>query len=219
MKFVTGSARMRLWIGWVPLFGALLIISTGSGRAEDGPHNEKGHGHAHGKKKSAESIQHSGDEEEHSSEGDHGHEDTAKSKTEKHDDHAHEGEHDEHEEAAPRVGKGKAIEAASKATGIQLSSSALQTLGIKSKPVEVNAEQIELPAESGVFFKNEVGIYRVRAGWYKLLDAKLLERKAGKIFVQVSGLSEGDQVVVSGTALLRVAELEAWGGSGDGHGH
>jgi hypothetical protein len=79
-----------------------------------------------------------------------------------------------------------------------------------------------VPARSLVYFQDEVGVYRLRNGWYKLVEIPAPEKKlsgAELVTIRTEELQPGDQVIQTGVPLLRVAELEAWGGSGDGHGH
>lgn len=134
--------------------------------------------------------------------------------------HGHkEGEEDEEEEeGAASVGPGKAITAASKQTGIQLSEKAVQTLGLKTTTIE--SQNIHrLSPKAVVSFQDEMGVYRLRSGWYKLIEIEISSKSAQEIVVKSAELKPGDQIVTEGVGLLRVAELEAFGGSGEGHGH
>lgn len=156
-------------------------------------------------------------EEPHGDEKEHEH-----SKKEAHDDHAAEEGHSDHEEEGEEggsgVGPGKAITAASKTQGIQLSEFAVKTLGLKTAPI-VAPSNHRLSPGALVKFQNEAGVYRLRGGWFKLIEGKLLSLSATEALFQSNELRPGDQIVIEGVPLLRVAELEAWGGSGDGHGH
>jgi len=182
------------------------------------------------------------EEHAHDHEDEHGHEDEKEEKDEhahpakKGDEHAHgaekEDEHghaeeegeDEHghgdgheEEGSSRIGPDKAITAASKKDGIQLAEKAVKRLALAS--VEAKGPAPRVPSKSLVFYQGETGVYRLRNGWYKLVDVKVTERGATDSVVRSSELQGGDRIVSEGVPLLRVAEMEAWGGSGDGHGH
>lgn len=135
------------------------------------------------------------------------------------DEHSEHGEHDDHEEEpSAGVGPGKAVLAASKSDGIRLSEKALQTLQIKTLPIQ-SVSDLQVPIAALVFHQAETGIYRFRDGWFKLIPVQMRSRKAESARISSPEIQTGDQVAVSGVPLLRVADLEAWGGSGDGHGH
>lgn len=162
------------------------------GEEEHDDHEEKDE-HGHGKEKKEEAHGHGHGEEE-------GH-----------------GDHEE-EEGGARFGPGKAITAANKKDGIQLSEKAVKTLGLNY--ISVTGDGIfKIPVKSAVFFKDEVGVYRFRHGWHKLIDVELVSKTATEAVVKTSEIKSGDQIAKDGVPLLRAAELEAWGGSGDGHGH
>lgn len=186
--------------------------------------------------------EHGHEEEGHVSEGEKkkhehgeadGHEHAKEKSSKKEDEHAHEeGGHDDHgegeeggghgdheeEEGGTRFGPGKAITAANKKDGIQLSEKATKTLGL-SHITATGTGTFKLPFKSAVFFQNEVGIYRLKNGWHKLIEVELISKTTTEVVVKSSELKSGDQVAKDGVPLLRAAELEAWGGSGDGHGH
>ena len=147
-------------------------------------------------------------EAEHDSKKGHAHEDG--------EEHEEEGE--EEEETGGRFGVGKAIVAASRKTGIQLSEKAVKSLGLSYTKLE-GGSPFKVPLKCVVFFQKEVGIYRFKNGRYKLVEVELLSKTSTEATVKASELTSGDQIVKDGVPLLRAAELEAWGGSGDGHGH
>ncbi len=137
-----------------------------------------------------------------------------------HDDHAEEEGHGDHEEeeGGARFGPGKAITAANKKDGIQLSEKAVKTLGL-SYVAATGDGTFKLPFKTAVFFQDEVGVYRLKNGWHKLIEVQLISKTASEVVVKTAELKAGDQIAKDGVPLLRAAELEAWGGSGDGHGH
>lgn len=156
------------------------------------------HGHAHDEEESG--------KDEHGEEEGHG------------DEHGH-GHGEEEEEGGARVGPGKAITAASKKDGIKLSDKAIQTLGLRYQQIKSEGAH-KLPAKAVVYFQGEMGVYRLRNGFFKLIEEIALTSKTStEVTVKTAQIKSGDQVVIDGVPLLRAAELEAWGGSGDGHGH
>lgn len=66
---------------------------------------------------------------------------------------------------------------------------------------------------------SEVNIYRERAGLYKRIDFKTLEKNKDTWKVSSPDLMTGDQIVVSGIGFLRIAEIAASGGLSDSHSH
>ncbi len=171
-------------------------------------HDEKAEDHKHGEEK--EHGKH-GKEEGHDEESSHAHGSGEK------DEHGHGG--NEEEEGGNRFGPGKAITAANKKDGIQLSEKALKTLGVTYGSTTGTSGTFKVPLKSVVFSQDEVGIYRFKEGWHKLIEVVLVSKTASEAVIKSSELHTGDQIVKDGVPLLRAAELEAWGGSGDGHGH
>lgn len=161
--------------------------------------------HAHGKEEGNSHAKHS-DEKEHEKEEEHGH------------GHGNGHEEEEKEEGSSRVGPGKAITEASRKKGFKLSEKAVQALRIQLATVQ-SSRTHRLPFKASVHFQNDSGIYRFREGWFTLVKAELQRVSPTEILVRTDEVRPGDQVVIDGVPLLRVAELEAWGGSGDGHGH
>lgn len=126
--------------------------------------------------------------------------------------------HEEAEEASSNVGPGNAVTAADPERGLQLSPEALQTLKIGSVSVPANGV---IPKSAIVTFKDEVGVYRLRDCWFKLVEGSAKNRNTGVVFIphRSSDLRSGDSVVVHGAPLLRVAELDAFSTGEAGHGH
>lgn len=137
---------------------------------------------------------------------------------EAHSDEASHKEGDEHGEegGGPNVGPGKAVEALDH-EGLKLSAKAKAALGIKSVSLSGNGPH-RVPAAGLVYFRDEVGVYRLRDGWFKLVEVRVSERNKREAVIGSSGLKPGDQVVVSGAARLRVVEMDVTSGE-VGHGH
>lgn len=124
----------------------------------------------------------------------------------------------EEEEASSSVGPNKAITAANPKSGLQLSDKATALLGLAFEKIS-STKTHRVPASCAVYFQDEVGVYRVRGGWIKLVEIEIKSRTASEIVFDSSEIQPEDTIVNAGVPLLRVAELEAWGGSGEGHGH
>lgn len=127
-------------------------------------------------------------------------------------------EGEEEEEVSSSVGPGNAVTAANPETGFQLSEEALKTLGIKTKTIPTNST---FPKQAIVTFKDETGVYRLRDGWYKLIEGEIEPQGNGIRFTpnKRQDLRVGDHIVVEGVPLLRVTELDAFSGGEAGHGH
>jgi hypothetical protein len=146
---------------------------------------------------------------------DHEHE---KESSEKHNDHE-EGEGDEHgHEENNQVGPGKGIVSASEEDGIQISPEAEKNFEIKKIKVPIQA-QFEIPKAAVVTAGTEVNLYRFREGRYKRVDFDFVSKADKKVVVKSKELKSGDEIVVQGMGLLRIAEIAAFGGAPEGHSH
>lgn len=125
---------------------------------------------------------------------------------------------EEKEEVSPSVGSGKAIAQADKKKGFQLSQSAIRTIGLKFLTIK-NLEDYQLPAEALVRFQEEFGVYRFRNGWFRLVEIRPVFTTKSHFTTRTNEIQANDQIVIDGVPLLRVAELEVLGGTGDGDGH
>lgn len=113
------------------------------------------------------------------------------------------------EDAGLRAGPTLAVTHANLKDGFRLSEKAMQVVGVVTKPVGPGPHRISKSAV--IYFGPNVGVYRLRAGWFKLVE--LQESKASTFSVKNPGdLKEDDQIVVTGGALLRVSEMDAFGG-------
>ena len=137
---------------------------------------------------------------------------------EEHDDQGKEGYEEGEEEASSGVGPGNAVTATDAEKGLQLSDEAVKTLGIKTQAVP---EEFTLPKSAIVTFKDETGVYRLRDGWYKLIEGEARPQGVLVRFIpqRKKDLRPGDTIVVEGAPLLRVAELDAFSTGEAGHGH
>lgn len=113
------------------------------------------------------------------------------------------------EERPNGIGPDKAITNANKADGFKLSTIAFKKLEIKTSKIQ-SKNSIKVPSSSLVFFQSDVGIYRARSGWFKLIPIKILNKSNGEVTITSSEIKNEDEVVVNGSDLLRLADLNLW---------
>ena len=202
----------------IPILMLLLSLAVAGGIVSCG-HKD----HNHGKEESHEGHDHGTEDAEktdhreadpHNHESDHteekdGHDD-------KEDDHGHHGHgHDDHDEEG-------AITAKDEKLGIQLLPEAVETIGLKTRSLRKFRRApgtYVIPPQSLISYEYEEGIYIKRGPWYNLIPVKKLTRGRGGITIRSPHLRASDHLIIEGAALLRLAHLEAFGASGDGHGH
>ena len=141
-------------------------------------------------------------------EGDHGHAHEKEHKEEHKDEHkeakkdAH-AEHDDHDEHGSE--------------GFKLSDTGIKNFELTY--VDYKAPGTLIPSKAIFRSLSEVNIYRVRAGLYKRIDFKTLEKSKDIWKVSSPDLMNGDKIVVNGIGFLRIAEIAASGGLSDSHSH
>ena len=177
--------------------------------AEDGHDHSSHSGHDHSK-------QEKHDDHEDHKENDHSKHDNIDEH--KGHDHAKEDDHKGHDHGASKaIGKGKAIEVVDEKKGFKLSKEAIKTLKIKLQ--NVDGDEFEISKSTLVSSKSIKGVYRFRAGFFKLLSAKILNETKTGYKVKVAGVEFGDQVVINGVGLLRVTDVYSTDKSEYGHSH
>ncbi len=141
---------------------------------------------------------------------DHPHSHTESGEHSEEESHANDGspEKESHshadEEGSGNIGPGKAILEAHEEDGIRLSDKAIKRLKINT--TILSQRPFSYPTSALVKHQEETSLYRHRQGWFKLIPP------------DSEDLKPGDEIVVSGAALLRAAELDAFGEE-EGHGH
>ncbi|MBI4423515.1 MAG: hypothetical protein HY554_07305 [Elusimicrobia bacterium] len=125
---------------------------------------------------------------------------------------------EEHEDGGARTGQGKAVLEASAKQGLRLSAKALKRLGIKTQRLS-GSGGYRVPLPALVYSAEEVGVYRLRDGWYKHVDVEISSKDRDSAVVRSGRLRAGDELVIAGAPLLRVAELDVLGGEEAGHDH
>lgn len=114
-------------------------------------------------------------------------------------DHEDEG----HEEAgSSSVGPDKAVTAAEESKGIRLSDKARAAINIRTEKVGASGK---VPPSALLKSGDETFVYWARDGWFKR--------------IRPATVDAGDEIVVEGVALLRVAELDAFTAGEVGHAH
>ena len=111
-----------------------------------------------------------------------------------------------------RIGPGKAVVAANEKEGFKLSEKAQKSL--KLAFAQVNHQTITVPSSSLVKFQDFLGVYRLRDGWFRLVEVEPTIRGDQAIFSS-KDLIPGDQMIVQNSGLLRVVELDIFGPEAD----
>lgn len=130
----------------------------------------------------------------------------------------HEGdEHEagEHEETSANVGLDKGILEKSESEGFKLSEEAVKTMDIKT--MDVHSQQVEIPITALVRIKDEMYIFRLRGGWYKRIELKIIQKGTDKLTLNSNHLSNGDKVVTKGLGFLRTSEIYSEEGATHSH--
>ena len=136
-----------------------------------------------------------------------------------HDDHGDDDDHSGHEGhgGSKAIGKNKAIVEVDEAKGFKLSPEAIQSLKLQLSPV--NGSKFEIKKSTLVSSKSVKGIYRFRGGFFKLVPVKIISEKNGRYSIEAADITFGDQIVVNGLGLLRVADVYSTDKSEYGHSH
>ena len=221
------------------LLGTFALLCLSLSFAEEG-HDDHGHDHSKKEKKHSDDDGHAHkkhddhkghkDGEKHDDHDDHkGHKDGEKhddhddhkghKDDEKHDDHGAKGGHEGHGDhgGGKAIGKGKAIVEVDEKKGFKLSKEAIKSLKLRLQNVE--GDQFHIAKNTLVASKDIKGVYRFRAGFFKLLTAKILKEEKGGYEVKVKGVDFGDQIVINGLGLLRVADIYSTDKAEYGHSH
>ncbi len=184
------------------IFSIVLLNLSFSSPAQQGQKDHDGHNHQK-------------DEKSHD---DHNKHDDLKDH-DKHDDHKESEGHSDHDAhgGGKAIGKGKAVEEVDEVKGFKLSKEAIKTLELKL--LTVDGDEFLIDKATLVTSNNTKGIYRFRAGFFKLLPVDLKKEEAGKYLVKVKGVDFGDQIVINGMGLLRVADVYSTDSSEYSHAH
>lgn len=114
------------------------------------------------------------------------------------------------ETGGARVGAGKAVVKADEKQGLRLSDAAVRRLGLSFQDMKSTGIH-PVPLQSLVHFGDEIGVYRLRGGWFKLVEVRLVGHSPQEARIQSSELKPGDRIVVRGAPFLRATELDVFG--------
>ena len=209
------------------LFSILLVTFGISSFSEESHEDIDGHV----KKNKNEHATHKNHDESEDSHGDHKEEGHGDHKEEGHGDHKEEGHGDHKEEGhadhkeeghddhggGKAIGKGKAVEEVDEVKGLKLSKEAIKTLQLKL--LNVDGDEFMIEKTTLITSKESKGVYRFRGGFFKLLPIETIKEVNGKYLVKVKGVDFGDQIVINGTGLLRIADVYSTDSAEYSHAH
>lgn len=111
-------------------------------------------------------------------------------------------------EMSGKAGPGQAVEAADPVLGFKLSDLAARTIGLSFVPVRQSGSVL-LPREAIVHSKDEIGVYRFRDGWLKLIPGRITNDGDRRQFTSLKSgdLRSEDQVAVSAVPIVRVTDI------------
>lgn len=114
------------------------------------------------------------------------------------------------QEESVRVGPGKAVEAIDKDGGFKLSARALKSIEVVLRTVE--GPTFEIPKEAIVYYGVKVGVYRRRNEMFRLVPVKIQKKATTTVTAHSEEVQAKDEIAIEGAALLRVSEMDAFGG-------
>lgn len=133
----------------------------------------------------------------------------------KHRTNKHEG--DKHREDSKSIGTKKAITVIDIKEGFKLSPEAIKTFSLGFKNVVTNLIQIK--KSTLVVSRDLKGIYRLRDGFFKLIPVRIISENASSYKIDPVDIIIGDQIVIKGIDLLRIADIYSTDKSDYGHSH
>lgn len=105
---------------------------------------------------------------------------------------------------------GKAVFEISSELGMRIADKALKNIEVKTVEIDTTSDH-SVPLSSLVHFQDQVGVYQLRQGWFKLINIQIIKKYGLQAIIRSSELKAKDEIVVSGAELLRVAEMDAFG--------
>jgi hypothetical protein len=113
-----------------------------------------------------------------------------------------------------QVGPDNSVIAWDRDQGFKLSRESLSTMGIETTSY---SPRLRPTKNVLVFFQDDIGVYRLRDGWFRLVRGTVEE---GQFVPSENGdLVPGDHVVSQGAGFLRITELDLAAGESSGHAH
>ena len=138
-----------------------------------------------------------------------------------HSEPAAAGSHDTEadKEGSGKIGPNLAVVAADPAHGIKLSDLTARTIGLTLMPIRQSGT-ILLPREAIVHSKDQIGVYRWRDGWLKLILGQITSDGELRRFtpVKTGDLQSGDQVATGAVPIIRATDIYVFNAEeGEGH--
>lgn len=115
------------------------------------------------------------------------------------------------------VGPKMAVLEASRDKGFKLSEAAWKRLDIQIS--SLTSESFWIPSSALVYYQDQLGVFRFREGWFRLVPIKILSQSPEKVQIASGELQKEDAVATHGIGFLRVAEMEVFGEASAGHVH
>lgn len=109
-------------------------------------------------------------------------------------------------ETIAQVGPGQAVELFDPNKGLKLSPKAVKMLGLKAIDIPMGP-QIRVSRKSAIYIKEDVAVYILREGFFKFVPVKVLTQTSNEVFFDSIAFKSGDQIVIEGVPLLRIAHL------------
>lgn len=116
------------------------------------------------------------------------------------------------------VGEGFAVLEANHETGFKLSEKAIQTVAVRYVKAE-RAGSIVLPRSAIVYFRDESGVYRRRAGRIQRIKPEFRPVSDMQVEARSSEIVPGDEIAVEEVAWLRATEISLFEENEEVHGH
>lgn len=118
--------------------------------------------------------------------------------------------HAQEEPSGIRAGPKMAVVEANRKDGFRLAENAKKVIGVGLKPL--GPSPYKIPLSAIVYYGDRIGVYRLRDGWFKLVEIQKIAELNSETTISSSDLKTSDQIAVEGVALLRVSDMDAFGG-------
>lgn len=119
-------------------------------------------------------------------------------------------------ETIAQIGPGKAVELFDADKGLKLSQKAVKMLGLKAIDISTGTH-ISVPLKSAIYIKEDVALYILREGFFKFVPVKILTHTTNELTIDSAAFKSGDQIVIEGVPLLRIAHLNVMNTESEKH--
>lgn len=110
-------------------------------------------------------------------------------------------------EMGGNVGSNKGIQAVSHEEGMTVAPQAIKRLGLDN--ITLGNPPWIISKEGLIFSKDDKFVYLFKNGKYKSIKVDAIQKSSEKYQINSLQLKSNDQILIKGTALLRIAELDA----------